>query len=86
MTKKKLRKKISELEIKLEFEKNENRRSAFVEKTGLPPCKNIYCTSCKNAVFYSDDYGRFTVGCAKDVDCSSFEKIKDPADYSPERF
>lgn len=26
----------------------------------------------ENAV-YSGGYGRFTVGCAKDVDCSSFE-------------
>lgn len=74
MEKKKLQEKISELECELEAERNKSRRSAFIERSGLPQCKNIYCTACKNAFFYSDDYGRFTIGCIKDVDCLSFEK------------
>lgn len=61
---------IAELESEVEHFR---KRSVFLDKAKLPPCKALYCTKCDNAFYYEDFNGRYLLGCLKDINCPDFK-------------
>lgn len=72
--------KISDLEFVVQQAEAERRRSAFIEKVNLPPCKSEVRKTCEHAFWHTDERGEYVVGCAKDKPCDGFaKKEKEPA-------
>ena len=61
---------IAELESMVEHFR---KRSVFLDKTKLPPCKNLYCTACKKAFYYQNLNGIYLLGCLSNVECPDFK-------------
>lgn len=70
--KRQLKKRISELEVKLLDAQRKGAVSALIESTCLPKCESLACVNCQHIVYQRYQNRLFVLGCGKGLKCPDF--------------
>lgn len=71
-TKRRLKKRILDLEIEL---RNEREINKLAEESGLAKCKGIICKACNHAVWIEGPFGQERIiGCDISTNCENFTR------------
>ena len=76
LRKRKLEKRISELEMELFDAQRKGAVSALIESAALPKCESLACVNCQHIIYQRHQNHLFVLGCGKDLKCPDFAPVQ----------